>query len=157
MHTPKTNALRILESMGIVYESLPYEVGEEHQDAVAIALQLSIDPDCTYKTLVTQDEKNRVAVFCLPSNAELNLKKAAKAALAKRIELINLNDLLPLTGYVRGGCSPIGMKKRYPVFIEETSQLFARMSINAGMRGLLIRLAPNDLARACEARFADVI
>jgi Cys-tRNA(Pro)/Cys-tRNA(Cys) deacylase len=153
----KTNALRQLETLAIPYEPMPYAVGDEHLDAVEIAAQLGVDPDCTFKTLVAHSEKNLPAVFCLPSNSELNLKKAARAMDAKSCELIHVKELFALTGYVRGGCAPIGMKKKFPTFIDEIALAYEQMYINAGQRGLLIRIAPADLARACDGRFADLV
>ena len=153
----KTNAVRIVESLGIAYTMAPYQVGAEHVDAVTVARQLGISPDIIYKTLVAHDEQNQIFVFCVPANAELDLKKAARVAGAKRMELINLKDLLPLTGYVRGGCSPIGMKKKYPVFLDELSSLCEKIYVNAGAKGLQMVLAPADLQQICEARLCDLI
>jgi Cys-tRNA(Pro)/Cys-tRNA(Cys) deacylase len=152
----KTNAIRIIESMGIRYDVMTYDPGEEHVDAATVAQQIGVSPDIVFKTLVTHDEKNNIHVFCLPGNGELNLKKAAKSASVKRIELIALKDLFELTGYVRGGCSPVGMKKKYPVFIDETAMLYDEIYVNAGSRGLQMILAPADLCRACDGRFADI-
>jgi Cys-tRNA(Pro)/Cys-tRNA(Cys) deacylase len=152
----KTNAVRIVESLGTAYQLAAYEVSEEHLDAETVARQLGVSPDIVFKTLVAHDDQNQVAVFCLPANAELDLKKAARAAKAKRMELINLKDLLPLTGYVRGGCSPIGMKKKYPVFLDELASLCDKIYVNAGAKGLQIVLAPADLVRICDAQLCDV-
>jgi Cys-tRNA(Pro)/Cys-tRNA(Cys) deacylase len=152
----KTNAIRIIESLGIPYQTAEYEVSDEHQDAVTVAQQLGIASDIIFKTLVAHNECNEICVFCVPANAELNLKKAARAAGAKNIALISLKDLLPLTGYVRGGCSPIGMKKPYPVFIDETAVLLERMYVNAGTRGMQMVLAPVDLVKVCGAGLADI-
>jgi Cys-tRNA(Pro)/Cys-tRNA(Cys) deacylase len=152
----KTNAVRLVESLGIAHTVVPYQVGAEHIDAVTVAHQLGISPDIIYKTLVAHDERTRVFVFCVPANAELDLKKAARAAGAKRIELINLKDLLQLTGYVRGGCSPIGMKKKYPVFLDELATLCEKIYVNAGAKGLQMVLSPADLQRICEAQLYDL-
>ena len=100
--------MRILESMAIRFDVAAYPVGEEHLDAVTVARELGVSPDIVLKTLVAHDEQNGVLIFCIPGNAELNLKKAAKAAGAKKVDLIGLKDLTPLTGYVRGGCAPSG-------------------------------------------------
>jgi Cys-tRNA(Pro)/Cys-tRNA(Cys) deacylase len=124
--TQKTNAMRILDSLGIFYETASYPVDEEHLDAVVVAQELGVDPEIVWKTLVAHDERNTTLVFCIPSTTELNLKKAAKAASAKKIDLVNLRNLTPLTGYVRGGCSPIAMKKSFPAWIDETAILFQK-------------------------------
>jgi Cys-tRNA(Pro)/Cys-tRNA(Cys) deacylase len=153
---PKTNAVRILESLGIAYELATYPVGEGHADAVEVARSLGVPAELVFKTLVTRDEGARVLVFCVPAAAELELRKAARAAGTKRVELVPLRDLKPLTGYARGGCSPIGMRQRYPVIVDETATLYPRIYVNAGSRGLQAVLAPGDLARATGAAFADI-
>lgn len=153
----KTNAVRLVASLGIPYQLASYKVGDEHVEAAAVARQLGLPPEILFKTLVARDERANVLVFCVPAAAELDLKKAARAAGAKRVELVGLKDVQPLTGYVRGGCSPIGMKKRYPVFIDETATLTDRLYINAGARGLQIVIAPDDLARACNGAFMDLV
>ncbi len=152
----KTNALRIIESLGIPYETAAYDPGEEHLDAVAVALRLGVEPEVVFKTLVARSEKGQLLVFCLPAPLELDLKKAAQAAGAKKVELVELKELTPLTGYVRGGCSPVGMKKDFPTWIDETAALHERIFVNAGSRGLQVILAPEDLRRACSARYADL-
>ena len=143
--------------MGVAFETAAYPVGEEHLDAAAVAREIGVSPDVLFKTLVAHDEKNNALVFCIPGAAELDLKKAAKAAGAKKVELINLKDLTPLTGYVRGGCSPIGMKKKLPTWIDEIAATFERIYVNAGARGVQVLIAPSDLGRAADARFADLV
>jgi len=152
----KTNAIRILESLGVPHDFASYEVTEEHVDAASVARQLGVSPDVVFKTLVAHDEKHEVRVFCIPAATDLDLKKAARASGVKKIDLINLKDLFPLTGYVRGGCSPIGMRRRYPVFIDEIASVYERIYVNAGARGLQVLLSPADLARTCGAAFADI-
>jgi Cys-tRNA(Pro)/Cys-tRNA(Cys) deacylase len=152
----KTNALRIIESLGISHETASYEAVEEHLDAVAVARRIGVEPEILFKTLVARSEKGQVLVFCIPAPMELDPKKAARAAGARKVELVGLKELLPLTGYMRGGCSPVGMKKVYPTWIDETATLHARIYVNAGARGLQVLLAPEDLRRACQARFADL-
>ena len=115
----KTNVVRILESMGIAFDVATYPVGEEHVDAVAVARELGVPPEIVWKTLVARDDRERALVFCVPGNLELDQKKAAKAAGARSVRLIPLKELQPLTGYVRGGCSPIGMKKKLPTWLDE--------------------------------------
>ena len=149
--------MRMLESLGIPFEPHPYPVGDEHQDAAAVAALLGVEPDRVFKTLVAHDEKGAPLVFCVPGAAELDLKKAARAAGAKKVDLVALKDLTPLTGYVRGGCSPLGMKKKFPTWIDEIALTFERIYVNAGMRGMQVLLPPADLARACGAAFADLV
>jgi Cys-tRNA(Pro)/Cys-tRNA(Cys) deacylase len=153
----KTNAMRILDSLGIRYETVSYPVEEEHVDAITAAQSLGVDPELVWKTLVAHDERNAPLVFVVPGSAELDLKKAAKAVGAKKIDLLNLRDLTPLTGYVRGGCSPLGMKKSYPTWLDETAALFSRIYVNAGARGLQVIVAPDDLIGATNAKTADLI
>jgi Cys-tRNA(Pro)/Cys-tRNA(Cys) deacylase len=153
----KTNAVRILESQKIPYKTFEYTVDENDLSGKSVARKIGADEDCIFKTLVTRDDKNEIFVFCLPVSQELNLKKAASAAGSKKIEMIRQNELLPLTGYVRGGCSPIGMKKNYPVFIEETAQIMEKIYISAGIIGIQIEISPLDLALITSANFADVI
>jgi Cys-tRNA(Pro)/Cys-tRNA(Cys) deacylase len=155
--TRKTNAVRIIESLGIPHEVAVYPVGEEHLDAVTVAEVLGVAPEIVIKTLVARNESGEVLVFCIPGNADLDLRKAARAAACKKVELIPLKDLLPLTGYVRGGCSPIGMKKRYPTWVDEIAFVYDRIYVNAGARGMQLIVAPADLARAAEARSADLV
>jgi Cys-tRNA(Pro)/Cys-tRNA(Cys) deacylase len=152
----KTNALRILDSLGIRYETTSYPVEEEHVDAVTLAQSLGVNPEEVWKTLVAHDEHNSPLVFVIPGPAELNLKKAAWAVGAKKIDLVNLRDLTPLTGYVRGGCSPLGMKKSFPTWLDEMVGAFPRIYVNAGARGLQVLLAPEDLIRAVNAKTADL-
>ena len=154
---PKTNAMRILASMGIRYETATYPVGEEHVDAVTVARELGVKPETVWKTLVAHDEKGSPLVFCIPGPSELDLKKAARAAGAKKVELISLRDLTPLTGYVRGGCSPVGMKKSFPTWVDETASAFERIYVNAGARGMQVIIAPADLLRAAHAGVADLV
>ena len=154
---PKTNAMRILEGMGIAFQVAVYPVGEEHQDAASVAAELGVGADVLFKTLVAHDERGGPLVFCIPGAAELDFKKAARAAGAKKVDLISLKDLTPLTGYVRGGCSPVGMKKKFPTWIDEFALTFERIYVNAGARGMQVFIAPVDLARACAGGFADVV
>ena len=152
----KTNAIRIIESLGIPFETASYQAGEEHADAVAVARLMGVEPEIVFKTRVARSEKGEIVVFCIPAPLELELKKAARAAGVKKVELIGLKELHPLTGYVRGGCSPVGMKKEYRTWIDETALLHERIYVNAGSRGLQMILAASELARACAAGFADL-
>ena len=153
----KTNAMRLLENAGISIETAEYEVDEEDLSGVHAADMMGVDPDCVFKTLVCRDDKNANYVFCIPVAYELDLKKCAQAAGVKRVEMIHVKELLPLTGYIRGGCSPVGMKKKFPTFIDETAILFDRIYVSAGMRGVQIIVNPEDLAGYVDAKFADVV
>lgn len=152
----KTNAVRILESLGILHDIREYECGENSIDAVSVARIIGAEEETVFKTLVARGDKTGVAVFCLPGNFELNLKKAAAISGNKHIEMLHVRELQPVTGYIRGGCSPVGMKKSFPTWIDETALLFERIYVSAGMRGMQIHLAPRDLAHAAGAAFADI-
>lgn len=152
----KTNAIRILESKEIVHSFVEYESSEDEIDAISVARKINADADMVFKTLVTVNDRNEHLVFVIPGPLELNMKKAATASGSKKIELIKVKDLLPLTGYIRGGCSPIGMKKQFPTYIDETAQLFDKIYCSAGTRGMQLYIAPADLAVVTEARFADL-
>lgn len=151
----KTNAVRLVEAKGVAHEIFTYEAEDGVIDAVGVAEKLGLDPASLFKTLVARAERN-VYVFCIPGNEELDLKKAAKAAGEKRVELVAVKELLPLTGYVRGGCSPVGMKKAFPLFLDETAELFDSVIVSGGAVGLQIRLAPADLVALTGAVFADL-
>ena len=139
-----TNAVRLLKAAGVSFETREYEVDESDLSGVHIAESLGIDKDTMFKTLVTVAE-NRHYVFCIPSGAELDLKKCALVAGEKKIEMLPMKELLGLTGYIRGGCSPIGMKKKFPTYIDETALLFDEIYVSAGMRGLQLKIAPRAL------------
>ena len=153
----KTNAVRILDSNNIQYKLFEYEFNEDEIDAVSVANKINAPHDQVFKTLVTVGDKTGIAVFVIPGNSELNLKKAASASSNKNIEMVKVKDLLALTGYIRGGCSPVGMTKKYPTFIEETSQLFDVIYVSSGVRGMQMLLSPADLAALTEAQFSDLI
>lgn len=151
-----TNVMRLLKQANIPFETGEYEVDESDLSGVHAAHMLGVDPDCVFKTLVAKGEKKGIHVFCIPVAQELDLKKCAAAAGEKKIEMIHVKDLLGLTGYVRGGCSPIGMKKKYPTTIDETAILFDQIYVSAGMRGEQVILNPETLAEFIGADFADV-
>lgn len=153
----KTNAIRILEARGIKHSVSEYAVNEDELDAVSVARKIGAPPETVFKTLVTIGDKTGYNVFVIPGNCELNLKKAAQASGNKKIEMIKMKDLLPVTGYIRGGCSPIGMKKLFPTFIDETAQLYDEIHVSPGVRGTQVRLSPLDLKDVAEARFADLV
>lgn len=157
MKSQKTNAVRLLESVNIPHSTLTYEVDENDLSGISVANKIGIEPEKVFKTLVTRGEKTGVNVFCIPVTEELNLKKAAVACNDKKIEMIKEKELLPLTGYIKGGCSPIGMKKHYPTFIDETAQLFDEISVSAGIRGMQIMIKPENLLKIVEGIFADLI
>lgn len=151
-----TNAMRLLKQAGIPFETSEYEVDESDLSGVHAAAMLDIDPDCMFKTLVAKGEKKGLHVFCIPVAEELDLKKCAQAAGEKKIEMIHVKELLPLTGYIRGGCSPIGMKKRYPTTMDETAVLFDKIYVSAGQRGVQLIVNPESLAAYIGADFADL-
>lgn len=153
----KTNAIRILESHKIKFETISYEVDETDLSGETVALKVGANPETVFKTLVCIGDKNGYAVFCIPVTQELNLKKAAKVSGNKKVEMIKLKDLFPLTGYVRGGCSPIGMKKLYPTYIDETAQLFDNIYLSAGIRGTQVKTNPDALLNVIAAQYADLI
>ncbi len=153
----KTNAIRILETNKIVYSVHEYEVDENDLSGETVAGKIGASKETVFKTLVTGGDKTGINIFCIPVAADLNLKKAALASRNKNIEMIKVKDLFNLTGYIRGGCSPVGMKKKYPVFIEETAQLFENIYISAGVRGMQVCLSPFDLRKITDAVFADLI
>ena len=152
----KTNAVRLIESAGYKYRTAEYEYDENDLSGVTAAAKIGMPAEQVFKTLVARGDKNGINVFCIPVGDELDLKKAAKISGNKSIQLVHVKELLGLTGYIRGGCSPIGMKKKYPVFIDETAQLFDEIGVSAGMRGMQIILAPEDLERYTEAKTADI-
>ena len=152
----KTNAMRQLDSAGIEYEMAEYDVEEEDLSAVHAAQELGVSEDEIFKTLVTRGDNGALNVFVIPSAANLDLKKAASVSGNKRIEMIHVKEIFDLTGYIRGGCSPIGMKKQYPTFIDETAVLFEKIYFSAGKRGVQIILAPDILAEFVGAEFADL-
>jgi len=151
----KTNAMRILESMGIAYEVVSYSWDEEHLDAVHASMMAGLSPQQVYKTIVMQDSDNQVFVFCLPAEFSVSLKKARELTQSKDLELIKLDTLQSITGYIRGGCSPLGMKRHFPTFIEEVAQLEPYIFVSAGQRGLQVKIRPDDLVFAANAQFAD--
>lgn len=154
----KTNAMRELDRADIPYELHVYDVEDEKssQLGVRVAQATGIDPDTAFKTLVCHAASGGCAVFCVPVASELDLKKAARAAGEKSLSMVAVRDLRDVTGYVRGGCSPVGMKKAYPTFIDETAQLFDRIAVSGGRIGTQLVLDPEALARFCNATFADI-
>lgn len=152
----KTNVMRLLDAAGIAYRTQEYEADENDLSGVHVAQQIGEDPDAVFKTLVLKGEKTGYLVCCIPVAEELDLKKVAKAAGDKKVEMLPMKELLPTTGYIRGGCSPIGMKKKFPTYIEETAVLFDEIAVSAGMRGVQIILNPEDLRQYVGAEFASL-
>lgn len=152
----KTNAIRIAEQADLNYSEAFYEYDEQDLNGMHAAAAINMPPEQVYKTLVAKGPKTGISVFCIPVCCELDLKKAAKIACDKSIELVAVKDLLGLTGYIRGGCSPIGMKKKYPTYIDELSQLYDEIAVSAGERGHQIILSPIDLAKLVNAVFVDL-
>ena len=153
----KTNVIRLLEANKIPHEIKIYQVDENDLSGTTVAQKISIDEKTVFKTLVVEDDKTGIVVFCVPVNSELNLKKAATVSGNKKVELIPTKNLLAITGYIRGGCSPIGMKKKYPTYIDETAQLFDKIYFSAGIRGMQIGLHPDNLQRLTSAIFSELI
>lgn len=152
----KTNAARILDRMKIHYELIPYEVDEEHLDACHVADQIGEDIRQVFKTLVLRGDRNGIFICVIPGNREVNLKSAARISGNKSAEMIHVRELLATTGYIRGGCSPIGMKRQFPTFIDSSCMDFDTIYVSAGVRGLQIQIAPNDLISAANARTAEL-
>ncbi len=147
----KTNACRILDELGIAYSLQDFPIGQEHLDGVEVAKLVGLPPEEVFKTLCLRGDKGDLLFACIPADGELDLKAVARASGHKRVELIHLKELFPLTGYVRGGCSPLGALKPYPVYIDETCVLFEQIAVSAGRRGLQLLLKPEDLVRAAHA------
>ncbi len=153
----KTNAVRIIQQAGIPCREAFYEFDENDLNGNHAAKAIGKPAEEVFKTLVARGPKTGINVFCIPVCFELDLKKAAKAAGDKSMELVAVKELLGLTGYIRGGCSPVGMKKQYPTFLDETCQLYEEIAVSAGARGHQILVPPEDLARLIHAQFVDLI
>nr|WP_300093905.1 Cys-tRNA(Pro) deacylase [Sedimentibacter sp.] len=153
----KTNAMRILDSLGIEYDCLTYECEDGKIDGVSVAHKTGQNPEAVFKTLVSVGHSKELYVFCVPVEYELDLKKAAAASEEKNIELLPLKELTKNTGYIRGGCSPIGMKKHYKTFVDESALLQDKILVSGGAIGIQMILRPDDLVRAAEASYADLI
>lgn len=157
----KTNAMRILDGLKIKYETLSYEDDGEHElsrgAAENIAAKLGINPAACFKTIVMRNESKQIFVFCQSAIHEINLKKARNASASKEINPVKPDELLALTGYIRGGCSPLGMKKKFPTFIDQTSLDFEKIYISAGVRGQQIVISPADLLKATDAQSVDLV
>ena len=153
----KTNAARLLDKAKIKYELVPYEVDENDLAATHIATQLGEDIRQVFKTLVLKGDKTGHFVCVVPGDAEVDLKKAAKVSGNKKVDLIPMKELLPTTGYIRGGCSPVGMKKVFPTYFHSTCMDFDYIYVSAGVRGLQLKIAPADLVKYVRASVAEII
>lgn len=152
----KTNAMRLLDAAKIDYRVTEYEFNESDLSGVHAAEVMGMPTEQVFKTLVAKGDKSGPLVFCIPVAQELDLKKAASVSGNKKVEMIHLKELLGLTGYMRGGCSPVGMKKKYPTFIDETAILFDEIGVSAGQRGVQMMLDPEKLAGYVQAEFVDI-
>ena len=157
MKNSRTNVARLLETAGVACEEHHYDTADGAIDAVSVARKLGEPPEQVFKTLVTVSNQHDFFVFAVPSAEELDLKKAAKAVSRKSIEMLPLKQLLPLTGYIHGGCSPVGMKKKFPTVIDETAQLFDHICVSAGCVGCNIAVEPVTLAKFLGAEFFDIV
>lgn len=154
---PKTNAIRLVEQKKIPYQEYTYAWQEDHLGADSVAEELGRNEDQLFKTLVAVGNKTGPIVAVIPGNRELDLKKIAKASGNKKVEMLHLRDLEETTGYIRGGCSPVGMKKLFPTFFDARAENFATIIVSAGRRGLQMELAPKDLATLVRGQFVDLI
>ena len=152
----KTNAMRLLEQAGIPYKALEYEVDENNLAGEHVAEQIHMPLEQVFKTLVAKGEKKGIMVFCIPVNSELDLKKAAFVLGEKKIEMLHVKDLLATTGYVRGGCSPIGMKKKFPTYMDEIAVLFDEITVSAGIRGCQLCVPREALVQYIDATLCDI-
>ncbi len=159
MKTVKTNAMRILESMALPFEILQYDISDETNEDIALytSRELGIPAELVYKTIIMVNSDNQYFVFCLPAGFSISLKKARELTGSSSIDLMKTDKLLGLTGYVRGGVSPLGMKRRFPTFICDLAQLEKFVYVSGGLRGVSLKVTPADLAAACSGEFADFV
>ena len=155
--TNKTNAMRLMDAAKIPYRAVEYEYDESDLGGEHVAAVTGMNPDQVFKTLVARGEKKGILVFCIPVSCTLDLKKAAHAAGDKKVEMIHMKELLGLTGYSRGGCSPVGMKKKYPTFMDETAELYDEIAISGGARGLQMVLSPMSLMEYADITSVDLV
>jgi len=157
MNLKKTNAARFLDTLHLSYEMTSYEVDEEDLSATHAASALGVDPACVFKTLVARDDAKHIIVACIPAAAEIDLKALARVAGVKRCELVAVKELLGLTGYIRGGCSPFAMKKMYPTFIHHSIKEHDKVYVSAGLRGVQLCLSPDSLLNGTKALCEAII
>ncbi len=152
----KTNAVRLLDTLGIPYELRDYEVDPDHLDAPTVAAKIGLPPEQVFKTLVARGDRTGVLVAVVPANAELDLKAVARLSGDRRVELVPLKEVQPLTGYIRGGVTALGLRRDYPVYADETIELFDLISVSAGVRGAQILLAPAGYLKAVRATLGPI-
>ncbi|RBP94681.1 Cys-tRNA(Pro)/Cys-tRNA(Cys) deacylase [Cytobacillus firmus] len=157
MAKSKTNAMRMLDAQKVDYELITYDNQDGKIDGVSVAAKIEKDPEAVYKTLVAQGHSKQVYVFIIPVAEELDLKKAAKAAGEKKVEMIPVKDIQKLTGYIRGGCSPVGMKKQYPSFVDAKAAELDLIIVSGGKIGMQMELKAEELQKAIGAKLADLI
>lgn len=152
----KTNAVRVLDNLGISYQLLPYEVDPDDLAAESIAEKVGLPPEQVFKTLVTRGDRTGVCLAVIPGNLHLNLKALAKLTGNRKIEPVALKEVQPLTGYIRGGVTALACKRSYPIYVDETIELFDQIAVSAGMRGLMIQLKPEDYLQAISGTVGDI-
>lgn len=152
----KTNAARILDQVKLTYELKEYPVDESDLSAISVAQKVGLPIEQVYKTLVARGDKTGVIIACIPGDHELQLKALASHSRNKKVEIVSLKEVLPLTGYIRGGVSPLGMKKQYPIFISSDIRSHEKISISAGLRGLQLLLCPTDLIAVTRAQLGEI-
>jgi Cys-tRNA(Pro)/Cys-tRNA(Cys) deacylase len=152
----KTNACRILDELGLGYETLEYAPDEDELGAEAVARKIDMPLEQVFKTLVARGDRSGVLLVVVPGSSEVSFKKLASSTGNKRVELVDLREVQPLTGYVRGGVSPLGARKKLPVIVDEIAEAFDRICVSAGVRGMQLLVKPQDLIRAAEAQVCDV-
>lgn len=156
MKINKTNAMRQLDAAKIKYEVCSYEVDENDLSGTHIADEIGLPYDEVFKTIVTKGDKTGYTVFCIPCHKEIDLKRAAQATGNKRIEPLHVKDLLGITGYIRGGCSPVGMKKKFPTYFDGSAKNIERLTVSAGVRGMQLLVSAEEIIRFTGAKLADV-
>lgn len=154
--TPKTNAMRMLDMAKIPYEIMEYEVDENDLSGTHIADEIGLPYDTVFKTIVTKGDKTGYCVFCLPCNKEIDFKAAAKASGNKSVEPLHVKDLLGVTGYIRGGCSPVGMKKKFPTFFDSSAGELEKLTVSAGMKGAQLLLDAKSIIIYTNASLCDI-
>ena len=156
MKINKTNAMRQLDAARIKYEALTYEVDENDLSGTHIAEQIGLSFECVFKTIVTKGDKTGYTVFCIPCHKEIDLKRAAAVTGNKKIEPLHVKDLLGITGYIRGGCSPVGMKKKFPTYFDVSAGNVERLTVSAGVRGIQLLISSADIIKFTNATLVDV-
>lgn len=153
----KTNALRLLDREKIPYRTAEYDVSDGDLEATTVARKIAMPPEQVFKTLVARGDGAETVVFVVPGNCELDLRLAARASGHKKVELLPVNELLATTGYIRGGCSPLGMKRAFPTYFDESIELWEETAVSAGVQGMQVILDPHDLLRATDGRLAELV